>query len=124
LQIALSVLQRLLAPFLPYVTEEVWRWWHTGSVHLAPWPTIEELGAISVDPGSIYQPVCDTLEAIRREKSTAKVSQRASVARLVVHAPEEFASALRACANDLVAAGNVQEFVVLDANELRVEVTL
>ena len=124
LQIALSVLQRLLAPFLPYVTEEVWRWWHAGSVHLAPWPTIEELGALSVDPGSIYQPVCDTLEAIRREKSTAKVSQRASVTRLVVHAPEEFASALRACANDIVAAGNVQEFVVLDENELRVEVTL
>ena len=124
LQLALSVLQRLLAPFLPYVSEEVWRWWHSESVHVAPWPGIEELGALSVDPGSIYQPVCETLEAIRREKSTAKVSQRASVARLVVHAPEEFASALRACANDLVAAGNVQEFIVLDANELSLDVKL
>src|ERR1019366_4421611 len=89
LKIALSVLQRLLAPFLPYVTEEVWHWWHESSVHLAPWPRVEELGARSVDPGSIYQPLCATLEAIRREKSTAKVSQRASVVRLVVHAPEE-----------------------------------
>jgi valyl-tRNA synthetase len=124
LGIALSVLQRLLAPFLPYVTEEVWRWWHEGSVHLATWPTIEELGPLSVDPGSIYQPVCATLEAIRREKSTAKVSQRASVVRLVVHAPEEISSALRACTNDLVAAGNVEQFVVLDANDFIVEVTL
>jgi valyl-tRNA synthetase len=124
LEIALSVLQRLLAPFLPYVTEEVWRWWHEGSVHLATWPTIEELGPLSVDPGSIYQPVCATLEAIRREKSTAKVSQRASVVRLVVHAPEEISSALRACTNDLVAAGNVEQFVVLDANDFIVEVTL
>ena len=124
LKIALSVLQRLLAPFLPYVTEEVWRWWHESSVHVAPWPTTDELGALSVDPGSIYLPLCAALEAIRRQKSTAKLSQRASVVRLVVHAPEEFASALRQSANDLVAAGNVEEFVVLDANELSFEVTL
>jgi valyl-tRNA synthetase len=124
LNITLSVLQRLLAPFLPFVTEEVWHWWHDDSVHLASWPTLEELGALAVDPGSVYQPVCEVLEMIRREKSTAKVSQRASVARLVVSGPEEFASAIRASGADLIAAGNVQELVVVDANELLVEVSL
>ena len=77
-----------------------------------------------MDAGSTYQPVCEVLEAIRREKSTAKVSQRARVARLEVHAPEEYASALRASEADLVAAGNVDAFVVSDASELRIEVTL
>jgi valyl-tRNA synthetase len=120
----LSVLQRLLAPFLPFVTEEVWHWWHNESVHLAPWPTLDEIGSLGVDSGSIYQPVCDVLEAIRREKSTAKVSQRAGVARLVVSGPEEFAGAIRASGADLIAAGNVQELVVVDANELLVEVSL
>jgi valyl-tRNA synthetase len=124
LQIALSVLQRLFAPTLPFVTEEVWRWWHEGSVHRASWPTLDELGALREQPGSIYQPVCDTLEAIRREKSTAKVSQRAGVARLVVAGPEEFTSALRASAKDLVAAGNLSELVIEDANEVRVDVAL
>jgi len=106
------------------VTEEVWRWWHDDSVHLAPWPILDELGEVGVDPGSIYQPVCDVLEAIRREKSTQKVSQRARVIHLEVHALEEFANALRVSADDLVAAGNVDELSVIDASDLRVSVTL
>jgi hypothetical protein len=46
------------------------------------------------------------------------------VARLLVSAPEEFAEALRASSADLVAAGNIEEFVVTDGSELTIEVTL
>jgi valyl-tRNA synthetase len=118
------VLQRLFAPILPFVTEEVWSWWHDDSVHLSSWPALDELGETKDRAGSTYQPVCDVLEAIRREKSTAKVSQRAAVARLLVSAPEEFAEALRGSSADLVAAGNVEEFVVTDGDDLVIAVTL
>jgi hypothetical protein len=42
----------------------------------------------------------------------------------MVSGPEEFASAIRASGADLIAAGNVQELVVVNAHELLIEVSL
>ncbi len=124
LAIALSVLQRLFAPILPFVSDEVWHWWHTDSIHRASWPTTEELGDASALPGAVYQPACDALEAIRREKSSAKVSQRAGVTRFVVWGPSAVAHALESCASDLEAAGNIHELVLNEADDVTYDVTL
>ena len=123
LGLTLSVLQRLLAPFLPFVTDEVWHWWHTDSVHRAAWPVLDELGNAPVDAPPVYRAVGEVLEAVRRAKSTAKVSQRAEVARCVVRGSADVLEAVTRGCDDLIAAGAITllELDVHDTFEVVVE---
>ncbi len=80
LRAALDALLRLFAPFLPFVTEEVWSWWREGSVHTAAWPSVAGRGG---DPG-VLEAVADVLARVRKAKSAAKLSMRAEVTLLDV----------------------------------------
>ena len=107
LRIALDVLLRLLAPFLPYVTEEVWSWWHDGSVHRATWPTRDELSPGRDGDPELLVAVGEALAAIRKAKSEAKVGMRAEVARVTVTGPTRALDDVRAAEGDLRAAGRI-----------------
>jgi len=123
LALSLSVLQRLLAPVLPFVTDEVWRWWHDNSVHLAAWPTLAEFGEAAKTNG-VYDATNLVIEAVRREKSTAKVSQRKVVLELVVNAPADVLERVAQAQTDIADAGAVESLVLVEAPELSIAVTL
>ena len=126
LSLCLSTLQRLFAPILPFVSEEVWRWWHEDSVHRANWPAVGELEGLVVPErvGFTYQSVSDVLEALRREKSTAKVSQRARVATLTLAGPSDWTDTLRSAERDLKDAGTIDVVTYVTADEISVDVVL
>ncbi|MCB0959718.1 MAG: valine--tRNA ligase [Acidimicrobiales bacterium] len=130
LRAALSTLLRLFAPFLPYVTEEVWSWHEEGSVHLAPWPTSTELRALAgedVTAGGAPSPLvvaADAIREVRKAKSDAKVSQRAAVERATVTDTGDRIAALRLAADDLCAAGSIDDLVLVEGAEASVEVVL
>jgi valyl-tRNA synthetase len=78
LRLSLRVFLRLFAPFMPFVTEEIWSWSaaaDTGfpSIHRAPWPSPPELDAISAadDPQSFSHAVA-AIGAVRRYKAQAQ----------------------------------------------------
>src|SRR6476661_2647872 len=107
LRIALDVLLRLLAPFLPYVTEEVWSWWHEGSVHRAAWPTTDDVAVGAGGDPAVLTAVGEALAGVRKAKSEAKVGMRAEVASLVLAGPAEWVARVQLAETDLRAAGRI-----------------
>lgn len=128
LAIALHTQLRLLAPFLPYVTEEVWSWWQEGSIHRASWPAVVELGAAAATDDAALDAVAAALSGIRGVKSNAKVKMRAPLARTEVTGPESLVRAAELAADDLRRSGNIVGDLVFtadgDAAELRVTAEL
>ena len=124
---ALSTIQRLFAPILPFATEEVWSWWQTGSVHRAQWPTVAELTAgTSGDADDAFiDAVGGALALIRRSKTEAKVSQRVAVAKAVISGSAAAVAAIKAGWADIADAGSVQSVEFAETNgDITVDVTL
>ncbi len=114
LRLALDVLLRLLAPFLPYATEEVWSWSHDGSVHTSAWPTTAELRAPAAN--GLLPALSEALIGIRRSKTDAKLSQKAIVASVSIAGP----AVLEAGLGDLRAVGRIREIAFNQADDVTV----
>ena len=124
LRLALSVLLRLFAPFLPFVTEEVWSWWQDGSVHRAAWPDPRPLRRFGDGDGSgdangdgLLDAASAAIGAVRKAKSQARLPMRAAAARLVVTAPAPRLAALSRVLGDVQAAGAVAEVELRPAGD-------
>jgi valyl-tRNA synthetase len=121
LALALDVQLRLLAPIMPFVTEEAWSWWQDGSVHRTTWPTADE---VAVDGDAALLPaVAAALAGVRGAKSNAKVSQRTGVVRAVVSAPASLLELVQAGAADLRAAGRVDDLQLKPSEGSEITVT-
>jgi len=126
LRLGLSTLLRLFAPFLPYVTDEVWSWWQPGSVHRNAWPDPAALRAAAGDAGPEASEVAaDLLAEIRKSKTEAKRSLASPVAAVTITTPAEWRAAVDAVLADVGAAGKVAgRPTVLEGPELAVSVDL
>jgi valyl-tRNA synthetase len=125
LAITLETLLSLFAPVLPFVTEEVWSWWHDSSIHRSSWPqstTIRELAGDG-DP-EVYAVAATVLGEIRRAKSEAKRPLRTEVERATVTDTESRLAALALARQDVSDAGRAESLEMAVGESPTVEVVL
>ena len=118
LRLALETLLRLLAPFIPYATEEVWSWFGDGSVHRQAWPTRDELP--SGGDAAVLTSVSTALAGIRKVKSEAKVGMRAEVRTMTLVAPSVSVEHVRSAEADLRATGRISELAYAQGESVEV----
>ena len=123
LRIALSVYLRLLAPFIPFATEEAWSWFQEGSIHTSAWPQSSELtehtgGATDFT----LHVVGSALIGIRGAKTNAKVSQKTVARRVEISGPASELNELAAAQRDLSAVGRIEELVLTESDAPHLEI--
>jgi valyl-tRNA synthetase len=110
LRLGFNVLLRLLAPVMPYITEEIWSWTfadETGehSIHQAPWPSAEQFASIEApaDPQSFDLAVA-ALAAINKCKADNEVSLGREIEKLTLRASRATFDRFGAVEGDVMAA--------------------
>jgi valyl-tRNA synthetase len=121
LRLALSTYQRLLAPYLPYASEESWSWWQEGSIHRAAWPSAERLGG---EPPEGLKVATDALAAVRKAKSDAQRKLRAPISYAVIRDTPQRLSALGPVLDDFLAAANIATLECSEAGEFSLQAEL
>jgi valyl-tRNA synthetase len=109
---------RLFAPFLVFVTDEVWSWWQPGSIHQAAWPTAGELLSRLADNSEAtrqaderaYQWATDVLFEVRKQRSEAKQPLKVPITKVTVRAEVDAIALMPIVDADLKAALRVQAF--------------
>ena len=102
-------LVRLLAPLVPFITDEVWHWAYSGdadmqeSVHSSPWPSLDEFASVTEpsDAGT-WDVLLEVVDGIRKAKSDKQVSVKAPVETVEVAHTKAFLGMLAPALGDLM----------------------
>jgi valyl-tRNA synthetase len=120
LHIGKATLIKLLAPFLPFITEEIWRLRHPASVHRERWPEASELRAVGAERPSVFDLALGSLGAARQAKAQARASMRTPV-QLAVSLPASRIDDWYQIADDISAGTKASEITITESESLSFE---
>lgn len=123
---SIGAIQRLFAPQLPFVTDETWSWWHSGSVHESPWPTLAEFAHIErvAEADAAVAAFDAVISAARAAKSAANVSMKYELGTVKVSASANEIELLRKAEQDIKNVSCIVDLQLVEKAEDGIEVEI
>jgi valyl-tRNA synthetase len=116
LKYSLRTFLLLLAPFLPYITDEVWSWsfikeGDKESIHNEPWPTVDTFKEVEKpSKDALVEKAIIVLTEIRGTKSNAQKNMKYPVQKLELVANNDDKERLEIVIADLINAGSIETY--------------
>ena len=122
---ALKTYLRLFAPYMPYITEEIWSWrYSNGSIHKTEWPSESELTDLKLHADQLFEQAIIVLTEVRSAKSKANTSMKHPVNTVTIHSPEDTWQAYNAIKEDIIRAGSIASLTFQSRSTLHIDVEL
>lgn len=112
LEYSLKTYLRLFAPFLPFITEEIWAWHFSdgnNSIHRAPWPSAIETKQVPKAPfENLLDMAVVIMSGVRGAKTQAQKNMKHPVSVLVLDCSEQTRCKLETILGDIRLAGSIE----------------
>lgn len=115
LRVAMSALLRMFAPFMPFITEEIWSWVlaeETGipSIHKAPFPTEAEFEFLPESSNDGFSVAKSALQSVHKLKADLQMPLGQILENVVIRHNGEIRQDLDLVLEDVILAGRVGAF--------------
>jgi valyl-tRNA synthetase len=112
---------RLLAPYLPYITEEIWHWCYSEdsgmkpSIHTSPWPAISEFASVPAPRhADTYRATVEVLDSVRKAKAEKNLSMKAPVESVQIIAASAILEALKSVEGDIAGMLSIERVAYVE----------
>lgn len=110
---------RMFAPFLPYLTEEIWSHEYAqdsdmhSSIHRSPYPTLEEFAVVPPPThAETYSTLTQIIDAVRKAKADANVSMAKPVAQARISATPSVLKSVESVLEDVRRMLHIENLVL------------